>query len=155
MSINAVSDNTLQNTYDWFVKARPEPDRKDFHSQLGVHFEEVKEMLDELDCEPASETERLRNEAQAAIHAFANHLKANDDVVTVSNPQAYLDAICDQIVTATGCAYISEFDLIGALDEVNHSNFSKFDENGNPIYDENKKVIKGSNYVKADLSTFI
>lgn len=149
-----MSENILGDTYNWFVAARPEPTRKDFHSQLGCHFEEVKEMIDEL-VAVDQETKEFILAAQLAIHNLANHLKANDDVVHVDDSEAYLDAICDQIVTVTGCAYISEFNLDGAMNEVNRSNYSKFDEAGNPIFNENKKVMKGPNYSKADLSPFI
>lgn len=39
--------------------------------------------------------------------------------------------------------------------EVHASNMSKLDENGNPIYDANGKVMKGANYFKPNLSKII
>lgn len=147
------SPNILFDTLTWFQIGRPEPDRKDFHSQLGCHFEEVREMIQELNTDDTTTLELINN-AEEAIHALANHLKANDDVVTVDNPKGYLDAICDQIVTVTGLAHISEFKILGAMKEVNRSNYSKFVD-GKPIYDENKKIIKGPNYSPADLTPYI
>lgn len=47
------------------------------------------------------------------------------------------------------------FDMSGALKEVNLSNWSKFDENGNPIFNENGKIVKGENYFKPDLAKFV
>ena len=44
--------------------------------------------------------------------------------------------------------------IVDAMDEVNDSNFSKFDNTGNPIFDENMKVAKGPNYRKANLKPF-
>ena len=66
-----------------------------------------------------------------------------------------LDSLCDQIVTAIGVGYMMGFDMVGALQEVNLSNWSKFDENGNPIFNENGKIVKGENYFKPDLAKFL
>ena len=46
------------------------------------------------------------------------------------------------------------FDIIGALNEVNNSNWSKF-ENGKAIFDGNGKIKKGTNYFKPNLIKFI
>ena len=40
------------------------------------------------------------------------------------------------------------------MDEVNDSNFSKF-EDGQPIFDANRKIIKGSGYRKPNLEPFL
>lgn len=40
------------------------------------------------------------------------------------------------------------------LKEISKSNHSKF-EKGKPLYNADGKIIKGSNYVKPDLSKFI
>ena len=37
------------------------------------------------------------------------------------------------------------------VDEIHRSNLSKLDENGNPIYREDGKVIKGPNYFPPDI----
>ena len=37
------------------------------------------------------------------------------------------------------------------FDEIHRSNMSKLDENGNPIYREDGKVVKGLNYFKPDI----
>ena len=37
------------------------------------------------------------------------------------------------------------------FDEIHRSNLSKLDENGNPIYREDGKVIKGPNYFPPDI----
>ena len=45
--------------------------------------------------------------------------------------------------------YISPQDEV--FDEIHRSNMSKLDENGNPIYREDGKVVKGLNYFKPDI----
>lgn len=47
-------------------------------------------------------------------------------------------------------------DKIEAIfDEIQRSNMSKLDENGKPIYREDGKVMKGSNYFKPDFSKIL
>lgn len=99
----------------------------------------------------------LLSAAQNALHDLATYLKTNDGVIVIRETHRlnFLDSIADQLVTATGCAHVLHMDPVGALDEVNDSNFSKFDENEQPIFDENRKVAKGPRYRKADLTPFV
>lgn len=152
---NGPSVDTLYNTQDWFETCRPNATRKDFNVQLGVHCEEVGEMLDELSPQD-SHTAELLIEANNAMKALANRLKtvANAVVVKEENRKDFLDAIVDQIVTGTGSAQHLGMNVVSALNEVNISNYSKFVD-GRPIFDENGKIAKGPDYIKADLSPFV
>lgn len=151
-----VQEDTLDNTFDWFVRARPNPTSKDFSSQLGVHFEEIGEMIDELSTDNKLFVAELAS-VNLVIKSIARKLKASDGLVYVSeeNRKGFLDSLLDQLVTATGVGYTQNMQIVPALAEVNRSNFSKFDDDGNPIYDENRKVIKGPNYSPAVLDPFI
>ncbi|MNO13139.1 hypothetical protein D3C76_27650 [compost metagenome] len=147
---------TIARTAEWFALARPEPTVQDFNAQLGVHCEEVSEMLEELDGENI-QLNVLIGTAQQAMHNLAEYLKNNsaENLVHVARPLLFLDSLCDQVVTATGVAHTLNYEFVGAMKEVNASNFSKFDDEGNPIYNENKKVMKGPNYFKADLAQYL
>lgn len=133
----------------------PEPTPRNLEVQLGVHFEEVVEMLDEIHTNDETTLFRLLRAREAMT--FLARMFKNGEVgsCALRNPQAMLDAICDQIVTGTGVAHMLRYDVCGAMDEVNDSNFSKFDENGQPIFDQNGKIVKGPNYRKPDLSRFV
>lgn len=144
----------IDTIYDWFMKAKPEPTTKDFSVQLGVHFEEVAEMIDALNA-LNPQTAVLLDLAKSSIENLSNHLKTNDMVVEVRNRIDFVDALADQIVTAIGTGYTIKIDVPGALDEVNESNWSKFDKDGNPIFDDNRKIMKGEGYFKADLANFV
>jgi predicted HAD superfamily Cof-like phosphohydrolase len=148
--------DTLGQTVLWFERAVPAPTSKNLHTQLGCHFEEVAEMIDVLDS-GNPRTNRLLLDAKLALEVLATHLKAYDEVVHV--PPHYradlLDALCDQIVTATGVGHMMGFLIQEAVHVVNLSNWSKFDDNGQPIFDTNRKVQKGPNYFKADLTLFV
>ena len=43
----------------------------------------------------------------------------------------------------------------GALESVNQSNYSKFDDEGNPVYKEGGKIGKGDNYREPDLEPYV
>jgi len=146
----------LSVTLAWFEAARPNPTHKQFQTQLGVHFEEVGEMLDELTTVDPS-TYILLHEARVALKALATQLKTGGKLVTVEpqNRANFLDAICDQIVTGTGVAAHCGFPVVDALTEVNESNWSKFDDNGQPIVDANGKIMKGPNFYKPNLDQFV
>lgn len=143
----------LTKTLAWFEKAVRQPNSKNLHTQVGVHLEEVNEMLMEIST-PVLQTQQYLDRAKTALHALSTHLKSSDNVIIIADREKYLDALCDQIVTATGCAHMSRLNILGAMDEVNRSNFSKF-VNDEPIFNENMKVMKGPAYTEPDLAHFV
>jgi predicted HAD superfamily Cof-like phosphohydrolase len=148
-------NNAVETCLGFFQKAVPEPADKNFTTQLGCHFEEVHEHLLEL-IPTTPETLNLLNEAKRATHALAEHLKTQGGVeIAPGRRLEFLDALCDQLVTAIGVAHMSGMDIVGGFDETNRSNLSKFDANGDPIFDQNMKVSKGPNYTKSDLTPFV
>lgn len=144
---------TLLDTHSWFVKARPDVTEQDRQSQLGVHMEEFVEMLDTISvCKAAMPA--LMN-ARRALNTLADLVKSGQAKVEVINEEDFLDSLCDQVVTGTGVAYCWNYDFIGAMTAVNASNFSKFDEAGDPIRNEHGKIMKGPNYHKVVLSPYL
>lgn len=147
--------DVLAATKEWFNRAVPEPTPTNFGVQLGCHFEEVAEMVD-LIAGADVHTAMLILEAKNVLEALSNHLKENPLSVDVlhGDRSEFLDAVCDQLVTATGTAHMLGMDPVGGLNEVNRSNWSKFVD-GQPIFDENKKIKKGPNYSRPDLEDFV
>lgn len=88
-----------------------------------------------------------------AIAYVANRVKQNGGIV-VKDRVGLLDSLADQIVTATGVGTFLGMNVPGALAEVNRSNYSKF-EDGEPVFNENKKVMKGKDYTPPDLTPYI
>jgi predicted HAD superfamily Cof-like phosphohydrolase len=148
-----MSECILGVTHLWFQKAVPEPSIKNQRVQLGVHFEEIAEMLDVLHSSDAG-TQFLIAESRNQIRALATRLKKVDTTIETTDYVMFLDALCDQIVTATGTAYMNGLDILGGMREVNGSNHSKF-VNGEAVFDANGKIAKGPDYYEADLSPFI
>lgn len=127
----------------WISKAVPKPTGKNESVQLGCHFEEVAEMLEALGLGAAADN----------MHTIANRFKDGTQEYTV-NRLELLDALADQVVTATGVAHMFGLDIVGACDEVNKSNWSKFVD-GNPVFNEQGKIAKGPGYFKPDLNKFV
>jgi len=73
----------------------------------------------------------------------------NNDLLEVA------DALTDILYVTYGAGHAFGIDLDKCFDEVQNSNMSKLDENGEPIYNESGKVMKGPNYFKPDLSKFV
>ena len=79
-------------------------------------------------------------------------MKAGDKTVSTVDRVSLLDSLADQIVTAVGVGVCAKMDMDAAVtEEVNESNWSKFNYKGYPEFDENGKVKKGEHYRKPDL----
>ena len=101
-----------------------------FNMQAGLIAEESNEFL------------QAARDLEGAPNTPANHievLKELSDVVFV----------CYQFAAAYG------LDLDTAMERVFESNMSKLDDNGNPIYRDDGKVLKGPNYKKPELGDLV
>ena len=73
----------------------------------------------------------------------------NNDLLEVA------DALTDILYVTYGAGHAFGINLDKCFDEVQNSNMSKLGENGEPIFNESGKVMKGPNYFKPDLSKFV
>ena len=73
----------------------------------------------------------------------------NNDLLEVA------DALTDILYVTYGAGHAFGIDLDKCFSEVQNSNMSKLGKNGEPIYNESGKVMKGPNYFKPDLSKFV
>ena len=136
----------------WFKAAKPNPSTADVCVQIGCHYEEVSEMGaalcdDDVACELADTALLYKMNPNWYIGAI-EELSADARV-------ELLDALCDQIVTAVGVAYMMGMDIEGALAEVNRSNWSKFKGGVVPVFNEHGKIVKGAEYTPPELSDYI
>lgn len=146
--------NPLLDTQLWFEQAVPEPGTKNVNAQTGCHFEEVAEMLDQMRGNNSA-TDQFITMAVYHIRGLADHLKSAGEPLAYSviDHTKFLDALCDQVVTAVGTSHMHGYDTQGAMTEVNASNFSKFVD-GKPVFNENNKIMKGPDYFEANLGPF-
>ena len=146
---------------EWFKTCKPEPKEKDITTQIGVHLEEVEEMLTVLhSLSTNSYSNLVIGNAKVAMSTLAYYLKEGVSVIELDKltpelEEELLDSILDQAVTGIGVATLMGQDYNGALLEVNKSNYSKFDDTGKPVFLANGKIGKSANYVKPNLKPFL
>ena len=152
-----MSDLTL--TELWFKRAKPEPTEQNFNVQVGVHFEEFVEMLDTMrfyaPTFPGGTLQGAVMSLRNKLHILAEDLKSGKVQAVVEDRVEFLDALADQIVTATGTGYMAGMNVPEALNRVNSSNYSKFGDDGMPLFDANGKIKKGPNYKKVNLEGLV
>ena len=146
---------TIESIALWHQRARPNPTDANFDVQLGCHLEEVAEMVKSLSfvfkngtgMEMPGKTSMLYQQ----INDFADGLKAGRIHACIADPKELLDSVADQIVTSVGVGHCAHAKVVQAVEVVNSSNWSKFDKDGQPIFDQNGKILKGPDYKAPDL----
>lgn len=75
----------------------------------------------------------------------------NGDLVEIA------DALGDMmyILYGTICKHGLQHRIADIFDEIHRSNMSKLDADGNPIYREDGKVMKGENYFKPNIAKYL
>ena len=141
----------IHSIKEWFKAAKPNPSTADVCVQIGCHYEEVSEMSAVLydDVEYALAATALKYQRNHNWYIGAIEELSADARVEL------LDALCDQIVTAVGVAYMMGMDIEGALAEVNRSNWSKFKDGFVPVFNEHGKIVKCAEYTPPELSDYI
>ena len=148
-------NDIITQTTHWFELAHADQGHQKRTVQLGVHFEEVAEMLGAL-VSKDNQALALIREAENALVQLSEYLKENSKTTRIypHSDNLLLDSLCDQAVTLAGVAYDYGYKFPQALREVNRSNFSKF-VNGAPVFDENGKIKKGPDYTPPNLVSYV
>ena len=142
---------TVEFVEMWHKRARPKPTFENFNVQYGCHLEEIAEQLESLTGNDEYVHIALVK-ATAAIHKLSLILKHGEGTVFIRDRCEFLDAAADQIVTNVGATHCAHMQGPEALRRVNGSNWSKFDEDGQPIFNEHGKIQKGPRYTPPDLT---
>jgi len=106
----------------------------------------------EVKTKPSFSTDKINKLRIDLIKEELDELQVamkNNDLLEVA------DALTDILYVTYGAGHAFGIDLDKCFDEVQNSNMSKLGENGEPIYNESGKVMKGPNYFKPDLSKFV
>jgi len=101
---------------------------------------------------PSLSTDKINELRLSLIKEELDELKEavkNKDLLEVA------DALTDILYVTYGAGHAFGIDLDKCFDEVQNSNMSKLNDNGEPIYNEFGKVMKGPKYFKPDLTKFI
>ena len=106
----------------------------------------------EVKIKPSFSTDKINKLRIDLIKEELDELKEamdNNDLLEVA------DALTDILYVTYGAGHAFGINLNKCFDEVQNSNMSKLDVNGEPIYNESGKVMKGPNYFKPDLTKFV
>ena len=106
----------------------------------------------EVKTKPSFSSEKINNLRYDLIKEELEELNEamkNRDLLEVA------DALTDILYVTYGAGHAFGINLDKCFEEVQNSNMSKLGENGEPIYNEAGKVMKGPNYFKPDLSKFV
>ena len=82
------------------------------------------------------------------LEEFKEAIKSND-------LKEVADALTDILYVTYGAGHAFGINLDKCFEEVQQSNMSKLSEDGEPIYNEAGKVMKGPKYFKPDLNKFL
>jgi len=120
------------------------------------NFNKVKTFMEtfgqEVKTKPSFSTDKINSLRYDLIKEELEELKEameNKDLLEVA------DALTDILYVTYGAGHAFGIDLDKCFEEVQNSNMSKLGGNGEPIYNESGKVMKGPNYFKPDLSKFV
>ena len=106
----------------------------------------------EVKSKPSFSTDKINKLRIDLIKEELDELKEamdNNDLLEVA------DALTDILYVTYGAGHAFGINLDKCFEEVQNSNMSKLGENGEPIYNESGKVMKGPNYFKPDLTKFV
>ena len=106
----------------------------------------------EVKTEPSFSTDKIN---KLRIDLIKEELQELTEAMNNNDLLEVADALTDILYVTYGAGHAFGIDLDKCFDEVQNSNMSKLDENGEPIYNESGKVMKGPNYFKPDLSRFV
>ena len=106
----------------------------------------------EVKTEPSFSTEKIN---KLRIDLIKEELQELMEAMNNKDLLEVADALTDILYVTYGAGHAFGIDLDKCFEEVQNSNMSKLGENGEPIYNESGKVMKGPNYFKPDLSKFV
>ena len=121
-----------------------------------TNFEKVglfmKTFGQEVKNKPSLSTDKIN---QLRISLINEELEEFKEAIKNKDIKEAADAITDILYVTYGAGHAFGINLDKCFDEVQQSNMSKLGNDGNPIYDDNGKVLKGPKYFKPDLTKFI
>ena len=121
-----------------------------------TNFEKVgifmKTFGQELKTKSELSTEKINKLRISLIEEELDELKL---AIKENNIKEVAYALTDILYVSYGAGHAFGINLDKCFEEVQNSNMSKLGDDGEPIYNEHGKVMKGPNYFKPDLNKFI
>ena len=120
------------------------------------NFFKVKEFMQkfkqEVKSKPSFPDESI---IKLRINLIKEELLELEEALNEKNIEETADALTDILYVTYGAGHAFGIDLDKCFDEVQKSNMSKLDKFGNPIYNDQGKVMKGPSYFKPDFKKIL
>ena len=120
------------------------------------NFFKVKEFMQkfkqEVKSKPSFPDENI---IKLRINLIKEELLELEEALNEKNIEETADALTDILYVTYGAGHAFGIDLDKCFDEVQKSNMSKLDKFGNPIYNDQGKVMKGPSYFKPDFKKIL
>ena len=121
-----------------------------------TNFEKVgvfmKTFGQEVKIKPSLSTDKING---LRLSLIKEELSELNEAINKKDLVEVADALTDILYVTYGAGHAFGINLDRCFEEVHNSNMSKLDENGEPIYNEFGKVMKGPKYFKPDLKKFL
>ena len=106
----------------------------------------------EVKKKPSFSSDKINNLRISLIEEELNELK---EAVSKKDLKEVADALTDILYVTYGAGHAFGINLDKCFEEVQKSNMSKLGNDGEPIYNEHGKVMKGPKYFKPNLKKFL
>ena len=120
------------------------------------NFFKVKEFMQkfkqEVKSKPSFPDENI---IKLRINLIKEELLELEEALNEKNIEETADALTDILYVTYGAGHAFGIDLDKCFDEVQKSNMSKLDKFGNPIYNDQGKVMKGPLYFKPNFKKIL
>ena len=120
------------------------------------NFFKVKEFMQkfkqEVKSKPSFPDDKI---IKLRINLIKEELLELEEALNEKNIEETADALTDILYVTYGAGHAFGIDLDKCFDEVQKSNMSKLDKFGNPIYNDQGKVMKGPSYFKPDFKKIL
>ena len=120
-----------------------------------TNFDSVKKFMEkfgqEVKTKPEFPSEKI---VKLRYGLIKEELDEFEQALKDKNLEEVADSLTDILYVAYGAGHAFGIDLDKCFDEVQRSNMSKLGTNGEPIYNEDGKVMKGPKYFKPNFSKF-
>ena len=106
----------------------------------------------EVKKKPSFSSDKINNLRISLIEEELNEFK---EAVSKKDLKEAADALTDILYVTYGAGHAFGINLDKCFEEVQKSNMSKLGNDGEPIYNEHGKVMKGPKYFKPNLKKFL
>jgi hypothetical protein len=145
---------------DWFERTLPSPNYQDTHRQFSLLIEQQIALL--VCLQEAGNTTHSRDEIGFSISVldflsrrFSAHTAGIEVDIKALDRISVIHALCQQLVSIVGIAHALELDLEGAVQELIKSNRSCLDQDGNPLFNLQRKLVPAPGFKVPDYTSYI